>query len=163
MAGEGGRLLAVVALAAILTATAGARLAEPSGNAFELNAQELNTVEIDPAPAAHGEGLICVWAIYSNLLEIGRRCGVTPSPAFQAELEGSVSRMEAYARRQSPARAADMAGFRRREIVGDTRLCDADAVGTYHELSRTDPARVRQDVDEMLARSPPVEWGDVCV
>lgn len=157
MWGMGGRLLAVAAASAAFTAAAGARMATPPAGA-----PELNTVEINPPPPVPREGLICVWAIYANILEIGRRCGVTPNPAFQAELEGSVARMEAYARRQSPARAADMAVWRQREIVGDTRLCDADAVRSYDEFARLDLARVRQDVDEMLARSPPVDWGNAC-
>ena len=163
----GARLLAVAAAMAVFTAAAAARIVAPPGNgtdskSFELNVAELNTVGDDPGAIPPNVGLICVWAIYANELEVGRRCGVTPSPAFQAELEGAVARMEAYARRQSPARAADMADFRQREMVGDTRLCDPDTVNAYEEFSRLDLARLRGDVDEMLARSPPVEWGDDC-
>ena len=154
---KGLRLLAVAATTAFLTAAAGARMAAPPGDA-----PQLNTAEINPPAPVPREGLICVWAIYANFLEIGRRCGVTPNPAFQTALEGSVARMEAYARRQFPARAAEMAAWRQREIIRDARLCDADSVGSYNDFAQLDPARVRGDVDEMLARSPPVDWGNQC-
>jgi hypothetical protein len=155
-------------MAAAITAAASARIAPPPGdepdyNAYELNRAELNTVGDDPGARPANVGLICVWAIHASEVEVGRRCRVTPAPAFQAELESSVARMEDYARRHSPARAAQMAAYRQSEIVGDTRLCDADTVDTYNEFSHLDPARLRRDVDELLARSPAVEWGDTCV
>ena len=158
----GAHLLIVAAAGAAFAASAGARILAPPGNAFELNMSELNTVGDLPDARGPNVGLICVWAIHAGMLEMGRRCGVTARPAFLAELERSVARMEDYARRQSPARAADMAAYRQREIVGDTRLCSVDAIASYNDLSGIDLARIRRDTDELLARSPAVELGDTC-
>ena len=161
MAGTGARLLILTAMAAALTAAAGAHIGAP-GNNLELNTLELNSVEINPAAPAPPEGLFCPWAVHANLLEVGRRCGVAANPAAQAELERSVSRMEAYARLQSPARAAYMARYRQREIVGDPRLCSAEAVAFYNEMSQIEPARIRQDTDALLAQSPSLDRYDNC-
>jgi len=158
----GMRLLVVAATVAALTAAAGARMVAPPGNESEADRAGLNTVGDNPAPPVQGEGLLCPWAIHASLLEVGRRCGVTANPAFQAELERSVSLMEAYARRQSPARAAEMAAWVRREVNGDARLCDAEMVATYNGLGPSELARLRQDTDNLLAGSPSLDSLNNC-
>lgn len=157
--GPGGRL-GVAAMATIFTAGAGAHMVAPPADRPDINTFN---VEGEEAGAAPNVGLICVWAINASMLEVGRRCGVTANPALLGELERSVSRMEDYARRQSPARAADMAAYREREITGDTQLCSSDIVAGYNSVTEQDIARIRQDTDALLARSPAVEWGDTCV
>ncbi|HYD13719.1 MAG TPA: hypothetical protein VEC11_12800 [Allosphingosinicella sp.] len=150
----GARLLIVAAAAGALTATAGARMIAPPGNESEADRLELNTAGDNSPSPSQREGLLCPWAIHANMLEVGRRCGVTANPAFQAELERSVSLMEAYARRQSPARAAEMAAWVQREVNGDARLCDPEMVAAYSELGPAELARLRQDTDNLLAGSP---------
>ena len=158
---KGGRLLGVTVVAAILTATVGATVIAQSRPE-----PEYNTVETNPAPTRPRVGLICVWAIYASLAEIGRRCGVAPRPAAQAALDSAVSRMEAYARTRSPDAAAGMERYKQRDIIGDPRLCSSDMVDAFRRAPRdvdTGIAQAHREIDELLAQSPPVEWGDTCV
>jgi hypothetical protein len=118
----------------------------------------------DP-PAAQSEvvgprtGLICVWAIYAAMAEVGRKCGVARNAPFEAELARSVSRMEDYARRQSPEGAAAMADYRARQIDGGAEICVPDGLTMYRQMAQASPDAVRDAADRLLASSPPVEWG----
>ena len=104
-------------------------------------------------------GLICVWAINASMVEVGRRCGGPRNAPFQAELERSVARIEDYARRQSRERAASMADYRARLIVGDAHLCHPDALDMYRHMGRAAPEALRGETDRLLASSPAIEWG----
>lgn len=104
-------------------------------------------------------GLICIWAIEASLLEVGRRCDGPRNLAFEAELAESVTRIEDYARRQSPQTAAFMADYRARLIEQDAEACNVDALGMYRAMSSISPDRLRGEMEELLASSPPVEWG----
>jgi hypothetical protein len=170
MWGMGGRLLAVAAATAAFTVAAGARMAGPAAiapdNTVQLNMSDFDVAGERPNGRGPNVGLICVWAIDASLAEIGRRCGVAPTPAVQAALDNAVSRMEAYARVRSPEAAARMERYKQRAIIGDPRLCSSDMVDAFRRPSRdvdTDIAQARRDVDQLLAQSPPVEWGDTCV
>ena len=157
----GARLLAVTAAAAILTATLGARVAAQSSPAPDLNAAEAN-----PDLPQANVGLVCMWAIYATLAEIGRRCGVTADPAALVATDREVARMEAYARTRSPEGAAFMERYKQSHIIGDPQLCRSDLVIAFRGAPRDASAAIataRRDIDALLARSPPVDWGDTCV
>lgn len=51
------------------------------------------------APA--GEGVICLWAVYSFVAEVVERCPTDASPEMKAELKRSVDRLDAYVRANS--------------------------------------------------------------
>jgi hypothetical protein len=143
----GSRHAALLILAAGMSAAPGsARLAEPPAVGQEL--------------AGSGTGLVCRWAIYASMLEVGRQCGINRDTAIEAEFARSVSAMEAYARRRSPEGAAMMDSYRARQIDRGRMLCHADALDMYRHIASVDPRDVRADTDRFLAASPPVEWGD---
>ena len=157
----GTRLLAVTAVAALATATAGAGVVARSGAN-----PGINTTQANPSPPHPDVGLICVWAIYAALAEIGRRCDVPPHPRALAETERAVARMEAYARMRSPDRAAWMARYKQDAIIGDPQLCSSDMADAFRRPVRDDNAAIvqaRSEIDALLARSPPVEWGNTCL
>lgn len=104
-------------------------------------------------------GLICIWGIEATLLEVGRRCGGPRNIAFDAALADSVSRIEDYARRQSPREAAFMADYRAHQIEHDAEICNADALGMYRDMSTVPAETLRAETDRLLASSPRVEWG----
>ena len=158
----GAHLLIVAAAASALTATAGAYMVSPPSNGSEASRLGHNTVGGSLAPPTQSEGLLCPWAIHAYMLEIGRRCGVTANPAIQAELERSVSLMEAYARRQSPARAAEMAAWVQREFNASAPLCTAESVTSYNELGPTELAELRRDTDRLLAGPPSLDSLNNC-
>lgn len=148
MAGRAGlRGIALVLLAAAMTAAPGsARIADPPAT--------------EPQVAGGRVGLICLWAIHATMAEVGKRCDLARNAPVEAELERSASRIEDYARRQSPAGAALMASYRARQIDGDARLCEPDALTMYRLVTQTTPETVRDETDRLLASSPRVEWGD---
>jgi hypothetical protein len=147
MAGRAGFTLVFLGLlAAAMTAWPGrARTADPP-------AAESDVV-------GGGAGLICLWAIFATMAEVGRRCDVPRNAPFEAELERSASRLENYARRRAPAEAAFMADYRARQIDGDAQLCSPDALAMYGQMARARPAALRGEADRLLASSPPVAWG----
>lgn len=104
-------------------------------------------------------GLICVWAIYATVAEVGKRCGVARNAPLEAALASSVARIEAYARRRSRAGTEFMAGYRARAIEGDRRLCHSEALRMYEDVAGVRPEAVSGEADRLLATSPPVEWG----
>jgi hypothetical protein len=133
-------------LAAAMTASSGsARMTDPPA--------------AEPAIVGGRAGLICVWAIYATMSEVAKRCGGASNAPFEAELERSISRLEDYARRRSPAGAVLMSDYRTRHIAGDAQLCHSDALEMHAQMARVAPEAVRGETDRMLASSPPVEWG----
>lgn len=147
MAGRAGPVMAVVALLAAAAAAwpGRTRPADP------------------PAPesqvVAGRPGLLCLWAIYATVAEVGRRCGGARNAPLEAELDRTVLRLEDYARRRAPEQAAFMADYRARQIEADAQLCTADALAFYGEIARATPEALRDDTDRLLGSSPPVEWG----
>ena len=158
-----GARLALAAMAAIFTAGAGARIAAPPTDRPDINTFNVEGEEPGPAPNV---GLVCTWAIYASIAEIGRRCGVTADPAALVATDREVARMEAYARTRSPKGAAFMERYKQSHIIGDPQLCRSDMVLAFRGAPRDATAAIaqaRRDLDALLARSPPVDWGDTCV
>jgi len=146
MGRTGLRAVAVALLAAAMTVSPGsARIADPPAGESQL--------------AATNAGLICLWAIYATMAEVGRRCGVDRNPPFEAALERSVSRMEDYARQRSAEGAAMMADYRAHQIDGTAQICVPDARVMYRQMALASPEAVRDAADSLLPSSPPVEWG----
>lgn len=152
----GGRLLAVAGTVGIATAAVSSALVvDPLVNrAYEID------VNMSPTRRAPHAGLICTWAIAASMVEVGRQCGVQRNAAFETEVARTVSLIEDYVRQRSPEGVGNMADYRARHIDGDRRLCHADPITMYQQLSRADPQMIREDIDRFLATSPPVEWGD---
>jgi len=147
MAGRAGPATVVAALLAIAAAAwpGRARPADPP-------AAESQVVPGRP-------GLLCLWAIYATVAEVGRSCGGARNAPLEAELGRTVLRLEDYARRQAPEQAVFMADYRARRIEADAQLCTADALALSGEIARATPTALRGDTDRLLGSSPPVEWG----
>jgi hypothetical protein len=110
-----------------------------------------------------GEGVICLWGITNAAAEIGRRCRPGQSSAFQAELERSVGRVDAYVLRNSPATAEDIARFKREQGLSETpqaQLCTGELIAFYDHLAARGPEALRSEVDRLLSRPGPPTWGD---
>ena len=59
------------------------------------------TAAREPPP---GEGLVCVWALVVSAAEVGRRCFPGENPEFQAELERSEAKLDAFVRANAGSR-----------------------------------------------------------
>jgi hypothetical protein len=117
----------------------------------------------DAQPPA-GEGVLCAWAIYIAIEEVGRRCFPGQNPALQARLTAANERIERYVRDNSAITDEAVASFRRQmgeADMPDAAFCKGDFVDMYgrskgKELARTD------DLDKLLARPGEPKWG-TCV
>ena len=121
---------------------------------------------VSPPPAREpppGEGVICAWAIYTTVAEVGGTCFPRENPALQAELRRSVSRIDAYVLRNSKgATPEQLTAFKRQQgHVGApaARLCVADAIQLYRSLEKAGAAKLSAGVDAMLARDGEPTWG----
>jgi hypothetical protein len=152
-----GRLLAMFAMAAIMTAAiARAGLADRPGNALEGN--NLSAPAVRPPET----GLLCIWALTNAVAEVGRRCRTGQNPAMQAELESALTRMEARVR-QSGIREDLIAAFRREQGLSgasDAQICAGDASGMYEHFVRAGPEWLRAETDRAIAQPGLPQWGD---
>ena len=152
-----GRLLALFAMAAIMTAAiAREGLADPPHNA-----QKGNSVAA-PAVRPPETGLLCIWGLTNAVAEVGRRCRAGQNPAMQAELESAIIRIEARVR-QSGIREDLIAAFRREQGLGgasDAQLCAGDAAGMYEHFVRAGPEWLRTETDRVIAQPGLPQWGD---
>lgn len=124
-----------------------------------------------PPPAARkpprepppGEGLICTWALVVNSAEVGRRCFPGENPEFQAELERSEARLDAFV----PANGKDatpenIARFKATQgHVGRPKdqVCFADAIMIYRAFEKAGVQNLRETVDKGVARPGEPTWG----
>jgi hypothetical protein len=114
-----------------------------------------------PEPPA-GEGVICAWAIYAVLAEVGRRCFPDDAPEFQAELRSSVAKIDAYVAKNSKATPEDITRFKRDQSHVDLPkelVCQGDGVAMYQSAKRGGVAIIRQHTDSLLARAGEPTWG----
>lgn len=113
--------------------------------------------------APPGEGVICAWAIYSLLDEVGSRCFPGRDPAHQAELKRSVAQLDSYVARNAKDLSADeVAKFKRDQArVGAPKelLCRGDPLMMYEAFRDQDPAELRRSVDAVVARDGAPTWG----
>lgn len=112
------------------------------------------------APA--GEGVICAWAIYSLVEEVGRRCAPERYPEAQAELRRTVQRLDDYVRANSDLTPEQIAQFKSEQAhVGapETELCRGDPLEMFEQISRVDPGEMRTGIDALVARPGTPTWG----
>jgi hypothetical protein len=114
-----------------------------------------------PEPPA-GEGVVCAWAIYAAIAEVGRRCFPDDAPEFQAELRNSVARIDAYVAKNSKMTPDDIARFKRQQAHVDApreAVCRGDGVTLYQNMKRGGATPLRQATDKILARAGEPTWG----
>jgi hypothetical protein len=117
------------------------------------------TPERTPPP---GEGVVCAWAIYAVVAEIGARCFPGDAPEFQAELNRSVGRIDAYVLKNSKMTPEDVARFKRDQgHVGYPKelICQGDGLQLYQALKSGGAARLRSATDAAVARPGEPTWG----
>src|SRR5688572_6141947 len=145
MSSRTGPWLAIVAsVAALLTAGSCSPKVEP-----------LETLASDtPYQPAPGEGVICAMAMHNLAAEVGRRCFAGRDPAFQADMEEIVARIDAYVLANSDWTEADIASFKRAQSKfgqPEERICSAELRDYYERWLRHGP-EVKASVDTLLAR-----------
>ena len=136
-------------LAAVLAALAGPSPAGPP--------------PAEPAELSPGMGVLCAAALFTATAEIGRRCGVSPDPTLQAELEASEARLDGYILANSNWGRAELDRFKREQAGLDqpaAELCTHDAVGIHGAFARTGPKELKRWSERLVARPGPPRWGD---
>lgn len=122
-----------------------------------------------PSPASQtpetppGEGVICAWAIYSVLDEVGRRCTSNASPEMKAEIRHAVEALDAYVMTNAALTADQVHQFKVQQggaETPDAMLCGGDALGMLeHTQANVSPAELRASVDALVARPGEPTWG----
>lgn len=108
--------------------------------------------------------MICAWAIYTVMNEVGPRCHPGEDAAIQAEVARAVEKIDAYVLANltpTPTRE-DLDAFKRKQgHVGAPaeQLCTGSAEEMYEALVAQGPAPIRQSVDELLERPGEPTWG----
>jgi hypothetical protein len=115
----------------------------------------------EPQP---GEGVICAWAVYTAMDEVGRRCLPGESVEFQAELRRSVTRIDEYVIQNAspPLTPEQIAEFKRRQgKVGSPleQLCNAEMVGGFRSFAELGAETLRTKTDALLVRPAMPTWG----
>jgi hypothetical protein len=116
----------------------------------------------EPGESRPGEGVLCTWAFARAAAQIGRACDAGRDPEFQAELERTVGRFEAYARDAgwTPERIAQ---FEREQGSLPSRggdVCTGEMTSLYHQMSARGPAALHAAVDRLVSRAGSPTWGD---
>lgn len=109
-----------------------------------------------------GEGVICTWAIYSLVEEVGRRCAPGRYPEVQAELRRTVQRLDDYVRANSDITPEEIARFKSEQAhVGapEAELCQGDPLMMFEHVSTIDSVELRTGIDAMTARPGQPTWG----
>ena len=119
----------------------------------------------EPETPPPGEGVICAWAIYSAMAEVGSRCHPGEDVEVQKELTRAVASIDAYVIANStPAPTPEqIEGFKRSQgSVGDTKaqLCRGDMDELYGAIAAQGAPEIRRFIDELVARPGPPTWGD---
>jgi hypothetical protein len=106
--------------------------------------------------------VLCLWGLTSAAAEIGRQCRVGQNPAFQAELERSVSRFDDYVLANGMT-AEQVAQFKRQQGLSgapEARLCTGELISFYDHMAAGGPEGLRAAVDELVSRPGRPSWGD---
>jgi hypothetical protein len=111
-----------------------------------------------------GEGALCLLAIYSFMAEVGKRCAPDRSPALQEELRRSVTLLEEYVAANSDISPDEIAKFEAEQGgVGapEAELCHGDSMQFFEDgIADSNPATVREETEQMVARPGPPTIGD---
>jgi hypothetical protein len=112
-----------------------------------------------------GEGVLCSWALVTLTAEVGRMCHAGESPEVQAELDAAVARFDAFVLANSTPSATPESVAEFKRVQGKTgasaeMLCaSSDAERMYQTIVSQDLVRLRESVDQLLARPGPPSWG----
>jgi hypothetical protein len=109
-----------------------------------------------------GEGVLCGWAFMIVAREVGRQCFAGQDADFQAVLQDSVSRIDAYAARNGPFTPAQVADFHKRmgkERSPPSDLCQGDLRKVYEGYRSAGQAALRTMTDVMVSRAGRPTWG----
>ena len=107
-------------------------------------------------------GEICALAMLEAASEVGRRCRPDGAGSRLAELEKAIERLEAHMVARSGATRTQLDAFRAQMSErnrSDAELCQADPLSLYETFASAAPDRLREAVDELIARPGPPEWG----
>ena len=142
----GVRGVALLLLAAV-AAPGGARTADQTAEA--------------PAARPTQPGLLCMWARISAAAHVGRHCRAGQNPALQAELEASITRIEAHVL-QAGMPQVDIATFRDGPGMGtadEAELCTGEPIIFYDRFVAAGPDGLKTETDRLLALPDPPGWG----
>lgn len=147
------RLASNIVLAALLLVVFAAVTLGREGTAWAQN--EART----PNP---GEGVICIWSIYSIAAEVGRRCRPGEDAEFQQALTDAVARIDNYVvENTEPAWTSDqVAAFRRQqglEGAPQEQVCKGEPARLYEWLAPHGAENIRRYVDALRPGLP--TWG----
>ena len=111
-----------------------------------------------------GEGVFCAWAIYTVVTEVGRRCHPGENAEVQAELERSVSRIDAYvvANTNPPVTPQQIEEFKRQQgHLGEPQesLCRGDPDQLYRSITEQGASAIRESVDGLVSQPGEPTWG----
>ena len=109
-----------------------------------------------------GEGVICAWAIYSLIEEVGRRCAPERYPEGQAELRRSVQRLDDYVRANSQLTPEEIARFKSEQAhIGapEAELCQGEPLQMFEGVGQIDPVELSTSIDALVARPGTPTWG----
>jgi len=112
---------------------------------------------------APGVGVLCLLGLTTAAAEVGRRCRNGQNPAFQAELDRSVTLFDEYVRRNSNTTPEDVAAFKREQgLVGalEAEVCTGDPLLVYEHLAAAGADALRGEVDRLVSRPGTPTWGD---
>jgi hypothetical protein len=149
----------ILSLSRFAIAAVAAGLLASSAGPFNASAQIGGRI---PPP---GEGVLCAWAIYTAIAEIGRKCHAGEHPEFQAELDDIIARTDAYVLANStpPVTQAFVDKFKReqgqKDVPGADLCANGDGEDLYQVLLKAGAAEIRKSTDELLARPGNPQWG----
>jgi hypothetical protein len=132
--------------------------------AFGVNRTDDASAQTEPRESEPGEGVVCAWAIYSAMAEVGGRCLPEEDLEFQEELQRSVARIDEYVllNASPPVTVEQVAEFKREQGNTDStteHLCGAEMIGYFRSFAEQGADSVRTATDQMLARPGNPTWG----
>ena len=115
-----------------------------------------------PRETPPGEGVICAWAIYSLVEEVGRRCAPGRYPEAQEELRRTVQRLDDYVRANSDFTPEQISRFKSEQAhigASEAELCQGDGLQMFESLARIEPGDLSLSIDALVARPGDPTWG----
>jgi hypothetical protein len=104
-----------------------------------------------------GKGaVLCVWMIYAEVQATGQTCFKGQDQAFQAELDSSIKRIDAFIIKNS-SRPVTQAGLDARKAQGRQQLgaiknlCTSGAAQMYQALRAGGPDKLRASTTDLLS------------
>ena len=111
--------------------------------------------QAEPQASPPGEGIGCALAVFSAVAEVGSRCFNGQDQEVQIALQYSVSRLERFIVQNSNTTTEEIEKFKQEQgRVGapEALLCHGDGPSLYKHFRTLGAARIRAEIDEMVAR-----------